>query len=960
MKASQSSLRRLKRSSMGRLLMQQANAVETICCNKSVEVLKVESSDVCQPVVVKVWAKKRMALSAAQVAAEFAAIFALDTLRRGAHPRQSVPVATEVNPVGGCYTISVHAGQSLDLLIGPGGAMANLSPLERLPMARRLMATLLLALQDYQQIPDDIGGARQHRDIKTSNIFWRPVGPSEKDFVFVVGDHGGFAATSLLDFFPCFDLRYLDPAMAEVDDNNDYFLLTWHGQRTATRPGLDMFQAALAVLEFLTGKLPEQLDPDQYDVHSDSGISALLHAVRTCDWGSWLKQQGLPEDARQLLLQMLAAQPDARPTPEEALLHPFVADDVALVLQAEASAAKEWQAAHSQVRQLLFGEEVEEEQSDEEEAKSDYYSGEERLGSMNDHSESYWKIQGRLDIEERRLLRQTDSIHVICSDTAVKAYKVTTRVVCKPVVVKYWARVRTATSAAQVAAEFVAGFALDMLHKGPHPRQSVPVATEINPVGGCYTISVHAGQSLDLLIGPGGAMANLSPLERLPMARRLMATLLLALQDYQQIVSDISYQVAGLSLYHTEAEDLRTYLDPAMAEVDDNNDYYLVTWHGQRTATRPGLDMFQAALAVLEFLIGKLPEQLDPDQYDVHSEAGISALLHAVKNCDWGSWLQQQGLPEDARQLLLQMLAAQPEVRPTPEEALLYPFVADDVALVLHAEATAAKEWQAAHQQVRQLLFGKGAEQVEEDEDEGSDCFDEQAQQAGTAGSGCGGMAQEVVAGNPWKEAPDMLSVSEQEQSGFRRHSISQGMYSCCSGSSGAGVDNGSAFLSACDRPSTPRGEEHELLRDKSSPPNSSSSSTCSAKQSSPGSWSRSAGAERVEPVPTASQAAAQGAAATAVLTQSEQDAAAVHFLSDAGANGRHKPQPQTLMLVRRRCTEQPQDQAVGLLQQLKLTARKGSSISGDPENHRRSRKFGHSLRQMLRRDLWPSRQHRG
>jgi len=85
----------------------------------------------------------------------------------------------------------------------------------------------------------------------------------------------------------------------------------------------------------------------------------------------------------------------------------------------------------------------------------------------------------------------------------------------------------------QVAAEFVAGFALDKLHQGPHPRQSVPVATEVNPVGGCYTVSVHAGQSLDLLIGPGGTMSDLSLLERLPMARRLMATLLLALQDYR-------------------------------------------------------------------------------------------------------------------------------------------------------------------------------------------------------------------------------------------------------------------------------------------------------------------------------------------------------------------------------------------------------------------------------------------
>jgi len=49
--------------------MQQASAVETICSNKSVEVLKLELSDVCQPVVVKVWAKKRTALSATQVGA---------------------------------------------------------------------------------------------------------------------------------------------------------------------------------------------------------------------------------------------------------------------------------------------------------------------------------------------------------------------------------------------------------------------------------------------------------------------------------------------------------------------------------------------------------------------------------------------------------------------------------------------------------------------------------------------------------------------------------------------------------------------------------------------------------------------------------------------------------------------------------------------------------------------------
>jgi hypothetical protein len=79
-----------------------------------------------------------------------------------------------------------------------------------------------------------------------------------------------------------------------------------------------------------------------------------------------------------------------------------VAEDVGLVLQAEATAAKEWQAAHQQVRQLLFGEEeAEEEHSDEDDAKSEYYSGEEMLGSLKVNSKSFWRIQGRLAIDER-------------------------------------------------------------------------------------------------------------------------------------------------------------------------------------------------------------------------------------------------------------------------------------------------------------------------------------------------------------------------------------------------------------------------------------------------------------------------------------------------------------------------------------------------------------------------------
>jgi hypothetical protein len=410
-----------------------------------------------------------------------------------------------------------------------------------------------------------------------------------------------------------------------------------------------------------------------------------------------------------------------------------------------------------------------------------------------------------------------------------------------------------------------------------------------------------------------------------------------------------------------------------MTEVDDNNDYCLLTWHGQRIATQPGLDMFQAALAVLEFLVGRLPEQLNPDHYDVDSSTGISALLHAVRSCDWGTWMQQQSLPEDAQQLLLQMLAARPEQRPPPEKALLHPFVAEDVGLVLQAEATAAKEWQAAHQQVRQLLFGQGAqeaaaaeeeaeeaeeaEEEEDDDDESSHSINQQAQQTDGAGSGCWGMAQQVVPGSLGvMPGPNMLCVGEQRKSGCRRQSLSQGMYSCCSSSSSGGFNNTIASLGGFDRPSTPMGDEHELLRDNGSP-SGSTSSTCSAEHSSHVKRLGSGVVVHDEAVPVSTEDAAQNASAVALPARSQQQAGAVPSKSDSEGKDSQTPQPGISLLLRRRCTDQPQDQAVGLLQQLKLKSRKGSSMSDD---HCRGRKFGQSLRQMLRRDMWSGRQQRG
>lgn len=77
-----------------------------------------------------------------------------------------------------------------------------------------------------------------------------------------------------------------------------------------------------------------------------------------------------------------------------------------------------------------------------------------------------------------------------------------------------------------------------LMHKGGHhPFIGLPIATELLPKQGSVTTSLYAGPSLDIMIGPGGAWEHLDMPQRLYLARRLAACLLLALKVIEGMVS---------------------------------------------------------------------------------------------------------------------------------------------------------------------------------------------------------------------------------------------------------------------------------------------------------------------------------------------------------------------------------------------------------------------------------------
>lgn len=89
----------------------------------------------------------------------------------------------------------------------------------------------------------------------------------------------------------------------------------------------------------------------------------------------------------------------------------------------------------------------------------------------------------------------------------------------------------------QVAAEIQASTVFHHLHGHPCPVMCVPVATDITPTVGAFSVSLYAGESMDRLLEPGGELAQMTMAERLPVAAAFAASSLFVRWQNDEVVS---------------------------------------------------------------------------------------------------------------------------------------------------------------------------------------------------------------------------------------------------------------------------------------------------------------------------------------------------------------------------------------------------------------------------------------
>ncbi|KAF6264642.1 hypothetical protein COO60DRAFT_75082 [Scenedesmus sp. NREL 46B-D3] len=255
-----------------------------------------------------------------KLAAEARAARVFTKMIGGVCPCMSWPAAVDIDMLRGACTISTYAGESLD-----SGSLkqrlAGLSMEELEPKARQLLATLLYVQVVYDSVPDALGGRLINRDMKLSNTCLEVL-PSGR-WHFTAIDHGGICSASGSDWFGMLDVWYVDPYMAApYGPDGQPAVESFEGLRAHTHPAIDRFSAGMAVVEFLYGRRPRALDRARY---SDEELHQYVQALADFDPATCEEIAVLPEELRDLLCRLMAADPRDRPqTAAEALQHPYI------------------------------------------------------------------------------------------------------------------------------------------------------------------------------------------------------------------------------------------------------------------------------------------------------------------------------------------------------------------------------------------------------------------------------------------------------------------------------------------------------------------------------------------------------------------------------------------------------------------------------------------------------------
>jgi serine/threonine protein kinase len=210
------------------------------------------------------------------------------------------------------------------------------------------------------------------QDLKPQNIFWLP----EFGF-FQLGDFGGFIRISKGAggvWAPSFTIEFASPEEAQ-----QYRKLI-NRERIELTSASDFWKLGITLVLFLVGCLPPILAVYMDECSEDGCYDMDDHWQTYCwnimalasekdYWDVWLEGVGVTDPLqRDFLVRLLMGKPEDRITMEEALNHPWVKEQVAVVQQLVAEATPKWEQRRVAAEEVLEeDDEVEQQQQQQQE-----------------------------------------------------------------------------------------------------------------------------------------------------------------------------------------------------------------------------------------------------------------------------------------------------------------------------------------------------------------------------------------------------------------------------------------------------------------------------------------------------------------------------------------------------------------------------------------------------------------
>jgi serine/threonine protein kinase len=200
-------------------------------------------------------------------------------------------------------------------------------------------------------LPAQPDGGDFHRDIKPDNIVVNPV-----TCLSGLLDYGCAMGVSGSRYCKGGTPGYTPPEMAVLTDGLPATYLTAELRQAATHASADLFLLCRIGCEIINGR-PVELDATLYDWDDLDDVIDAMEAVLAVDWSPQLAALASAGhgDMADFLAWGLSTDPEQRPTPAQALAHPFLAAAAVEVAAAVDSAMPSFVSGNQEVLDLLAG-----------------------------------------------------------------------------------------------------------------------------------------------------------------------------------------------------------------------------------------------------------------------------------------------------------------------------------------------------------------------------------------------------------------------------------------------------------------------------------------------------------------------------------------------------------------------------------------------------------------------------